>query len=1123
MGGDNEQYSSFGRGNSSKRPDLLLNCKLPSVEEQQNLIEKAEMSNASAFVVSQEEIDLVLQRGSGVQDGKYRIYEQFLKQKSQAENADFLKEEYGWGGSYPAVINTDLDEGHDGKGIKISKGSITKPDAEILLPWAKVAKRIGELISADRYLNDKEKSHYPIYLSEKQEQGKRFEVGKEFNNIIREYNEYMNGLEEHDKTLNQYVLTDCGSCFARSEKKTGFLSMRGDYILPLMETALQTIISENTPLADRAKAMQEILNSDMAIPVLPEPELEYEYQYHLGDKVYIGANEYEILSFDDTEVRLFDNSFPLLNKVFERSDFDEKVEENPHNEHLKVIVEEKTEPQQTEENPGPYAQYLEIKDEYPIDIVTVEVGDFYEFYLEDAKIATDIIGLHLTTRVIDGEYVSMCGIPRHKLKEYTQKILDEGHNLVIHGRDVNGEISSRKILSTHKYDKPQEVETNITTMPVEDYREIMAIQNGFDSYEDMRSQGVKFKNEYDTDFVPEVAEQNPNDDLIGKEITIDNRKYAVENATLYGEVVMRDITFEGAVGFPINRAEKAEYIRKLLAEKEKQDITPLFDKKPKSAVKTFDLHPEIKGAERNQYSISNNDLGVGSSKEKFRANIDAINLLKELEFENRLATPQEQEILAGYVGWGGLSDAFDQRDAGSDSRYARLKQTLPPEEYSAARESTLTAFYTPPIVIKSMYKALESMGFSKGNILEPSCGTGNFIGMLPDSMQDSKVYGVELDNLTGKIAQHLYQKSSIAVQGYENTNLPDSFFDVAIGNVPFGQFKVADKKYDKQKWLIHDYFFGKTLDKVRPGGVIAFITSKGTMDKENPAVRKYIAQRADLLGAIRLPNNTFKANAGTEVTSDIIFLQKRDRIIDIEADWVHLGKDENGLTMNRYFIDNPEMIMGEMKEISGPYGPETACIAYDDQSLDDLLDDAINNIHAEIEDYEVDYAEGDIGSGVTLAADPNVRNFSYVLVDGDIYFRENSRMTLVDVSATAQSRIKGMITIRDCVRNLIELQTEDYPDSEITAKQNKLNRLYDVFTKTYGLIGSRANSTAFSNDSSYCLLASLEIIDENGELERKADMFSKRTIKPHTPVTSVDTASEALAVSLSEKANLDMP
>ena len=551
------------------------------------------------------------------------------------------------------------------------------------------------------------------------------------------------------------------------------------------------------------------------------------------------------------------------------------------------------------------------------------------------------------------------------------------------------------------------------------------------------------------------------------------------------------------------------------AEKEQSAVLAPPKSKRERVVFTT-LHPEIPADQRRNFRITDSELGHGTRSEKYAANVAAIRTLKQIEAEERLATPEEQEILSRYVGWGGLADCFDERHG----KYLELKSLLDENEYAAARASSLTAFYTSPVIIGAMYQALSQMGFRQGNILEPSCGVGNFIGMLPDSMADSKAYGVEIDSISGRIAQQLYQNSSIAVNGFEKVQMPDSFFDVAIGNVPFGDFKVRDKKYDKNHWLIHDYFFGKTLDKVRPGGVIAFITSKGTMDKENSAVRKYLAQRADLIGAIRLPNNAFKANAGTEVTSDIIFLQKRDRMTDIEPDWVHLDTDENGIRMNRYFVQHPEMILGDMVMESTRFGMDSTCRAYEDADLSELLSEAVQNLHAQITDYEVE--ELDEEEDRSIPADPAVRNFSFCLVDGKVYYRENSRMHPIEVSVTAENRIRGMITIRECVRRLIEYQTEGYPDEDIAAEQQKLNALYDNFTAKYGLLNSRGNKLAFSEDSSYCLLCSLEVLDEQGNLKRKADMFSKRTIRPHVAVTSVDTASEALAVSISEKARVDM-
>lgn len=804
---------------------------LPSMDGQMTFIldGRAEEKKTSAFTFSQEIIDAVLANGSGFSEGKMRIYEQFEKSLSAKENADFLKNEYGWGGSYPVIIGAGIDESHDGKGITITKG-IGKEKPHITLSWSQVEKRIGELIRMDRYLNPKEKEHYPQWLESQEERRAKIEETK-----------------------------------------------------------------RNREILSNAPPEQELAEKE---PEEAEISQDVKYEYHLGDKVYIGASEYEILSVDDERVMLYDYDMPLFNKEFSRTEFDRKVRENPMNEHL-IVKEEPAE------------------------------------------------------------------------------------------------------------------------------------------------------------------ERN---------------------------------------------------------EKEPEPVVPAWEQKKK--VKGFDLHPDVSMAERHTFNLRENEVETVGKKERFRRNIMAIQLLKKCQEENRFATPEEQIILSKYVGWGGLSEAFDENNSAWATEYLELSSVLTPEEYASARESTLTAFYTPPEVITAIYKAMEQMGFKEGNLLEPSCGIGNFIGMLPDAMQDSKIYGVELDTISAGIAQQLYQKTTIAAQGFEETNLPDSFFDGVVGNVPFGDFKVLDKRYDKHKFLIHDYFFAKSLDKLRPGGVMALVTSKGTMDKETLAVRKYIAQRAELLGAIRLPNNTFKGNAGTEAVSDILILQKRDRLIDIEPDWVHLDADENGIKMNSYFVQHPEMILGEMKMVSGRFGMEATCVPYENADLAAQLDEAVANIHGEITEYEVEEELEEEDN--SIPADPTVRNFSYTVVDNKIYYRENSRMTPVEVSATAENRIKGMIAIRNSVRTLIELQTEDYPDSEIKAEQERLNRLYDTFSGKYGLINSRANTSAFSQDSSFSLLSALEIIGEDGELERKADMFSKRTIKPHTPVTSVDTASEALAVSLGEKATIDM-
>ena len=593
---------------------------------------------------------------------------------------------------------------------------------------------------------------------------------------------------------------------------------------------------------------------------------------------------------------------------------------------------------------------------------------------------------------------------------------------------------------------------------------------------------------------------------------IDGRTFLVDRVdTAHGVVNFQDITFVQKVGFPIFRTEPISFVRKIVEQADEPPAVLTPPKKKKQNALAYPLD-----ADGRNYRITDDHIGEGAPLERFQRNLDAIRTLKTVEAESRAATAEEQAVLAQYVGWGGLADFFDEKNP----RYAELKELLTDAEYAAARESTLTAFYTPPVVIRGIYAALGQLGFTQGNILEPSCGIGNFLGMLPESMSGSKLYGVELDDLSGRIARQLYQKSSIAVQGYEKTAFPDNFFDVAIGNVPFGQFHVPDKRYDRLNFPIHEYFIAKALDQVRPGGVIAVVTSSYTMDKRTASARKYIAQRSELLGAIRLPNNAFKAAAGTEVVSDILFLQKRERMVNIEPEWVHLATNEDGIQMNSYFIDHPDMVLGEMKMVSGPFGPTPTCEPYPEKPLEALLAEAVQNVHGEITTY--DREEELEGEDHSIEADPAVRNFSYTLVDDQIYYRENSRMNPVEVSKTAESRIRGMIELRDCVRTLLEYQTEDYPEKEIKEQQAKLNTLYDAFTRKYGLINFRGNAIAFDQDSSYFLLCSLEILDEDRNLKRKADLFTKRTIRSHKPAEKVDTAVEALALSIGEKAHVDM-
>ena len=1012
---------------------------LPSMDGQLTLImgNQAEEQKTSAFTFSQEIIDAVLTRGSGVSEGKMRIYEQFEKSLSAKENADFLKNEYGWGGSYPVIVGAGIDEQHDGKGITISKG-IGSDKPHITLSWSQVEKRIGDLIRMDRYLNPKEKEKYPEWL-EKQEE-RRAELAEQRKN-------------------------------------------------------------------------REILSTAPPEPENKEDEPEAQYEYHLGDSVYIGASQYEILSFDENRVMLYDFDMPLFNKELSREEFDRKVRENPMNDHLKVSVlpaEEKAvtgenETQNDTETVQDFSPKTGYDDAFFIDRDNESVTWMY--YNPDSN-----AGGQYVTNTLSFDEIQQAAREYDSAEDFfdylgsiaNQELADVGTEWF---EEAESQFLEQPDFTDCTKATMQSLVTAVSEVPVYD-RETEILYSVLGRLK-----------------IDDIALSYDENGLVARDS--DNEWHGAE---FYHFLVDEAFVFEDDGSVLGIRPDLLDDFKALSEhngvevkddrEKEPEPIVPAWEQKKKSKVKSFDLHPDIPMSERHNFDLANNQVEEVNKKERFHRNYAAIKVLKDCQNENRFATPDEQKILSRYVGWGGIPEAFDERAGAWHTEYAMLKNILTPEEYASARESTLTAFYTPPEVSTAIYKVLEQMGFQEGNLLEPSCGIGNFIGMLPKSMENAKVYGVELDTISAGIAQQLYQKSSIAAQGFEEVNVPDSFFDGVIGNVPFGDFKVSDKRYDKYNFLIHDYFFAKSLDKLRPGGVMSLVTSKGTMDKENSNVRKYIAQRAELLGAIRLPNDTFKGNSGTEVVSDILFLQKRDRLIDIEPDWVHLDTDENGIRMNSYFVQHPEMILGEMKMVSGRFGPEATCEPFENADLSELLNEAVSNIHGEISEYEVaDELEEEDNS---IPADPTVRNFSYTVLDDKIYFRENSRMSPVEVSATAENRIKGMIGIRDCVRNLIELQTEDYPDSEIKQVQEKLNTLYDGFTKKYGLINSRANTSAFSDDSSYALLSALEVINEDGELERKADMFFKRTIKPHKPVTEVDTADEALAVSMGEKAAIDM-
>ena len=1152
VGRTDEQHPQPSGGSDTDRTDLQVSVakedevrvNLPTVDEQIEMIAKAEDEKASAFAISKEDIDSVLQKGSGVADGKYRIYRQFQKGEDRQKNIEFLKNEYGTGGG--THIFPDGFSGHswhDSKGLAIDRNG-TYTNHDLVLKWSQVEKRLRELIKDNRYLNPKEKDHYADYLESVS--APQYEVDTQRKIARQRFIDAHRDLPPADKRDTLALrLSDFIRDLDRYEKDLLSVVGRGDLADVTAEQMEQHLSDPSTvqQLIDFLAQVQwkttSVFSRSNGWKFTEELRELHPlcYLYNESDVVYIGADKYEIATLTEEKVYLQNAEFPILGQEYSRADFEEKLTENPANDHLKVVVTEK----QRTETPSEKKQ-----DGIQFSIGFSEHPAFYDRQLNDRytdlsfALGNKLLGIldekqhreregdknigwyHKTDfvikAVIGGEEFNYegrfdIGDGEGDLIAHIKNFYD--YALSPKGEQLYGDDRESLLRGRDEFIPFLEQHTELTPEDEKLLDEIMATESDwYRTAEETEEKPQAYADKLNGSEAPAIEMEQSADDLIGREIIIDNRKYLIESiGKISGDVSLRDITFQNNVGFPINRVEKIGYIQKLL-EQEKTELPP--EEKTEA--------PAVPVTDRHNFRITNDAIGVGGAKEKFRNNMAAINLLHELEIENRLATPEEQEVLSRYVGWGGLSMAFDEHNAAWAEEFKELYASLSPEEYRAAMESTLTAFYTPPVVIKAMYDALDRLGFSQGNILEPSCGTGNFFGLLPESMQNSKLHGVEIDSLTGRIAKQLYQKANIAIEGFEKTNLPDDHFDVVLGNVPFGEIRVNDSRYNAQKFLIHDYFFAKALDKVRAGGVVMFITSKSTMDKASPEVRKYIAQRAELLGAIRLPDNTFKANAGTEVTSDILILQKRDRVMDIEPDWVHLDTDENGVTMNRYFVEHSEMVLGEIKMESTRFGTfEPVCKARKDIPLSELLSNAVQRINGEIPELDNEVDEISDEQELSVPADPNVRNFSFTLVDGRVYFRENDRMQLASVSMTAENRIKGLIQIRDCVRKLIEYQTEDYPEEMIRTEQENLNRLYDVYTAKYGLINSRGNYLAFASDESYFLLCSLEVLDDEGNFKRKADMFTKRTIKPHREITSVETASEALALSIGEKARVDLP
>lgn len=1050
-------------------PDIQI----PSLEEQKNVVYENIQNFENGIYFSQQEIDRVLTRGSGFEEGKYRINQMFSKNTTLKEKVQFLKKEYGEGGSSPAV--GFLNVNYDAKGMSLSRyREIGKDEIKITLKWDKVAKRIDELIQLDRYLNKKEKEYYPTFLQ----------------------NQLQHQLEYERKSINQSLI-------------------------PESSDDLQ---NENIPK---------------------------EYQWNLGDSVYVGATEYKIIE-SGNEITLQDESFPLFLEYYSKDDFLKLLKENPLNDHLlKTITQEVQDINIDSSNHTIIKRYLpdledQIKrsmiypalrdsdttDEEAEDYIREELisimpsyetkdPDFYNRYLNDDEFRNSLVDY-----LIDRTYedYSISNDIFNKENEENSKLFEKMKKMV--PRIMNEVSGFCNMITTSDNDDPLMIlyDHDEKTIDMFHYYE----ENGIEVSEPYMTFKVDFSKEvlepisYKNDAIDiEISSDTKNKDALSTKDDLENyanqwldrlleKNYIVESEQVFKDSINKrgiyHIDYDGSF---IVYTDMPYSLVKEFADNYNYTVSNKIQKE--------DILINPVQSEKINYQIMDKDLGKRTPKERYNDNVAAIRLLFSLEKQGRNATKDEQDILSRYVGWGGLADVFDESKSNWANEYLELKSLLSEEEYKSARESTLTSFYTSPVVIESIYKALNNLGFRHGNILEPSCGIGNFFGMLPDEMNNSKMYGVELDSISGRIAKQLYQNSNIAIEGYEETKLPDSFFDVAVGNVPFGNFKVVDKKYDRLNFNIHDYFFAKTIDKVRPNGIIAFVTSRYTMDKRNSNVRRYINERCELLGAIRLTNDAF---GDTKAVSDILFLQKRERPVLKDDDWVSTGITEEGYVINQYYIDHPEMILGTIEKTHAMYGREDITVVGYDEPLNESLEKAIYNIKGHID--EVDIVEENENEIESIPADPQVRNYSYTVIGDKVYYRENSLMNKVDVGDTTFKRIKGMIRIRDTVRDLITYQSEDYPEEMIAKKQRELNDYYDVFTQAYGLLNSRGNTIAFREDSSFYLLCSLENLNEDGTLKSKAAMFTQRTIRKKKEFNNVATANEALMVSLSEKAKVDI-
>ena len=1098
-----------------KRPEHLLSeiADLSTEKKEYPVQDSVEVLHEN--FITQDEIDACLTRGSGFHNGHFRIYEYFMEWHDKKDNIAFLKNEYGTGGSSPALIGSDRsDDWHDSKGIKLQKGTIGDPYAKVLLKWNVVEKRISELVKADKYLTPKGKEAYAQYKKEQAEEAMR-----------REQEKLEHGIRiECKNAIEQAIAEKFDGYTLPGDTAEGVIRQYGKEHVEIVLANTITHLSHDGRFSPN--------NKEWAKSLVPSADWQA--------RDYIVTSHPAVLDGFTNQARRYieRDREPEKAAVPEReAETSREKAQNPEPGN-KISDSEKA----LAERLAEMSAVVKICGALSMKDVVGWNEDTGEVAIEDADRRLEGKAVYDTLFLEAADYVlmqSLCGntekaVEMDALLKEAQKYAARYENEPKQQREEKaaGEVSKAEPEDLSEEPEQETAERFTVTEPTDAFTEPYAVWDN--ETQDYYVAGDGTVPTFTAIEEADIFGGKLNGDLQGKDLSIGDLPETGQKETkdisekeddfpdIDAQAIRERLEKAGIVDGQLvdeNALENDPFIRQVMG-----DVEALTGESEEEPEKSPEKELEIDKSGAVNYHISFNEAentGKGfAPKEKFRQNIEAIRTLEKIEGEHRTATPEEQEVLAKYVGWGGLADAFDSSKANWANEYQELKSLLSPEEYASARESTLNAHYTSPVIIQAIYDAVGKMGFTRGNVLDPAAGIGNFYGCLPEEMQGSRLYGAELDGLTGRIAKQLYPHADIKITGFENTSYPNDFFDVAVGNVPFGQYKVSDRQYDKHNFLIHDYFFAKTLDKVRPGGIVAFVTSKGTMDKKNPEVRKYLAQRAELLGAVRLPNTAFKENAGTEVTSDILFLKKRDRVMDIEPDWVHLT-EKDGIMMNQYFADHPEMVLGKMEMVSGAHGMESACLPDTSLPLSAQLKNALFHVEGSIEQADFNEIDDELAKE-NIPADPDVKNYSYTVVDDTVYYRENSIMKPVDVSEKAEQRIKGMAAIRDCTQELINFQLDEYPEDMIQNKQTELNQLYDDFSKKFGLISSQTNKRAFNQDSSYCLLCSLERLDDEGNFIGKADMFTKRTIKKQEVVTSVDTASEALAVSLSEKAGVDL-